>query len=71
MTAYGLYGATSRTLLSQDGLVIAHDNAAELAYLFPACRVVPIPPSETARVPLGMVRGMEPVRFPLNRKDFR
>lgn len=68
---FGLLGAKSRTLLSQDGRVIVHTSRAEMEYLFPGTRVVAVSPEEGPAIPLAMVRGMEPVSFPLDRKDFR
>ncbi|WP_344951441.1 hypothetical protein [Actinomadura miaoliensis] len=41
---YGLWGEKSRCLLTWHGRVISHTSRAELEYLFPATRVVPIPP---------------------------
>lgn len=70
-TRYGLFGARSKTLLSQGGRVIVHSSKAELEYLFPGLRVVAVSPNEGLTIPLPLVRGMEPVSFPLDRKDFR
>lgn len=68
---FGLYGVHSKTLLSQGGKTIVHTNRREMEFLFPGLRVVPVNPLETSVIPLTLVRGMEPVRFPLDRKDFR
>lgn len=72
---FGLYGTNSRDFLTYGGRVLWHDNAAELAYLFPVgtATVREIPayfPDEL----LMRVRDhprMAAVRFPLTREQFR
>lgn len=68
---FGIMGKSSRELLTQGGLIIVHDDRAEMEFLFPEERIVEVPEDEGATIPLPLVRGMEPVTFPLNRKDFR
>lgn len=69
---FGLYGARSRDFLTHGGLVLVHDNAAELAYLVPGAQVREVPPSipEELTLPVRFHPDLAAVRWPLQRKDF-
>lgn len=73
MTRHALVGAVSGELLSLGGRVLVHNNAAELEFLFPGARVVPlpayVPPAQT--LPIAAHPDLTAVRFPIQRKDFR
>ncbi len=74
---YALYGERSRSLLTYQARPLVHDNRAELEYLFPAARVVAVTDADLAAcsplapMPIAEHPGMAPVRFPLDRRDFR
>lgn len=68
---YGLWGEKSGQFLTQGGRVIFHTNRAELEFLFPGTRVKPVDVNPLEGIPLKYVRGMETVRFPLDRSEFR
>lgn len=74
---YALYGHITKDILTVGGRPIVHDSRAELEFLFPASRVVPVTDADLAArsplppIPLPEVPGMEPVRFPLRKEDFR
>ncbi|MEU6365768.1 hypothetical protein ABZ876_08425 [Streptomyces sp. NPDC046931] len=74
MSRYALQGTTSRDLLTWNGKVLVHDNAAEMEFLFAGdVRVIPcprdIPPEQTLEIRYHPQ--LEAVTWPLNRKDFR
>lgn len=70
---YALQGATSQDLLTHGGLVLVHDNRAEMEFLFTGARVVEcprdIPPEQT--LPIRLHPQLSAVRWPLDRRDFR
>ena len=70
---YGLWGERTRDFLTQGGRILVHDNPAELEFLFLGARVREVPPSIPADqcLPLPHAVGMETVRFPLDRRQFR
>ena len=77
MTLYALWGDRTGDILTRDGRPIVHASRAELEWLFPCSRVVAVTDADlAARSPLPPIRladcpGMEPVRFPLRKEDFR
>lgn len=74
---YALWGDHTRDILTVGGRPIVHDDRAEMEFLFPNSRVVPVSDADLAArsplppLPLPECPGMEPVRFPLRREDFR
>lgn len=73
MQYYALWGERSGTYITHGGRVIIHDNEAEMNFLFPANRVVPlrVKPDPDTTIALFAVPGMEAVQFPLRKEDFR
>lgn len=71
MALYAILGKRSGEALTFMGHVITHENRAEMAYLFPNDRVIEYRPGNDLTMRLVDHPGMAPVRFPLNRKDFR
>ncbi len=74
MKRYGLYGVNSRDFLTYGGLVLVHDNAAELEFLIAGDAVVrEIPPDlpESQTCPVRLHPNLANVRWPLSREDFR
>jgi hypothetical protein len=73
VTRHAMVGPVSGELLTLGGRVLVHDNAAELGFLFPAARVVTlpphIPPEDT--LPVAAHPELASVRFPLDRRDFQ
>lgn len=63
---YGLWGEKSGCLLTYQGRIISHTSRAELEYLYPATRVVPIPRGigELEHIPIQYV----PTRLSRRRK---
>lgn len=76
---FGLWGQHSQQWLTTGGLVIAHHDQAELEFLFPSSYsatqplVCPLPAGvrDEECIPLRFVPGLEHIRFPLVRSDFR
>jgi hypothetical protein len=74
---YALWGHVTRDILTHQGRPIVHDNRAELEFLFPHSRVVPVTDADLAArsplapLPLPEHPDMAPVRFPLRKEDFR
>lgn len=76
---FGLWGRRSGQWLTSGGLVIAHHDRAELEFLFPpgyssgqpAVRALPDGVRAEDCIPLKFVPGLEHIRFPLRREDFR
>lgn len=74
---YGLYGATSKTLLTHRGRVIVHPDRDQLAFLVPGVRVVDVPPDipEDQCIPLWAMPDFAAVRWgpngELDRSQFR
>lgn len=76
---YGLWGAHSHQWLSSGGLIIAHPDRDELEFLFPSHyssgqpTVQPLPVGVRLEecIPLRFVPGMEHIRFPIRKEDFR
>lgn len=64
-----LVGAVTGEVLTWRGHAIVHENKAELEYLFPGNRVVPLPKywDELFTVPLKDHPDMDTVRFPLEK----
>lgn len=73
MKRYGVVGQASRELLSLGGRILVHPDRAELEWLMPGQRVIEVPahiPAEQT-MPWSAHPQMAPVRFPLDRRDFR
>lgn len=68
---YGLWGETSNQFLTQGGRVIFHTNREELEFLFPGTRVKPVGVNPLEGIPVQYLRGMEAVKFPIDRSAFR
>lgn len=69
---YALVGATTGEICTYLGQYIVHGDKSEMEYLFPNNRVVEFRPGNSDRVTwLKNLPSMEPVRFPLNKSDFR
>jgi hypothetical protein len=77
VTRYALWGPVSRDILTYQGRPLVHHDRAELEYLFPRSRVVPMTDADlAARSPLPPMPvkdhpDMSVVAWPLDRKDFR
>ncbi len=72
MKRYAWYSDECRELLTFRGLVIVHDNRAEMEFIKPWVKTVECPrniPDEQT-IPLRFHPDMAPVRWPLSRKDF-
>ena len=74
MSRYALQGTISTDLLTWNGLVLVHDNAAEMAFLFTGdVRVIPcprdIPPEQTLEIRYHPNFGS--VQWPLTKEQFR
>jgi hypothetical protein len=67
MRKYCLVGAVSGDILTYQGKALVHSNKAEMEYLFPANRVVPLPSywGEELTFPLKDHPDMDTVQFPL------
>lgn len=73
MSRYALQGTTSRDLLTWNGRVLVHNNAAEMEFLFTGdVQVIPcprdIPPEQTLE--LRYHPQFAHHRFPLRREDY-
>lgn len=74
---YALYGVVSGDILTYQGRPLVHDNRADLEWLFPASRVVPVTDADLVRrsplapMPIAEHPDMAAVRWPLDPKDFR
>lgn len=77
---FAMVGSVTGEILSYAGRMVLHDNRAELEWLCPGVRVVELPgrsPEEVAHRygrPAMLLRDhpdMAPVRWPLDRRDFR
>lgn len=76
---FGLWGQRSGQWLTTGGLIIAHHDSDELEFLFPPhysanqpqVRPLPAGVADEECVPLRFVPGLEHIRFPLVRGDFR
>lgn len=69
---YGLKGEKSGQIITSLGKVITHTNREELEFLFPrGVVVVPVNVSFEDSIPVQFVPGMEAVKFPLRREDFK
>lgn len=74
---YALYGEFTGDILTYLGRPLVHDNRAELEWLFPRMRVVPVTDADLVRrsplepMPIAQHPGMSTVVFPLDRRDFR
>jgi len=72
-TCYAIHGEASGSPLTYGGRVIAHNDRAEMEFLFPGARIVEIgsliPPQD--RIALREHPDMAAVAFPLKREDFR
>lgn len=53
------------------GLMLVHEDRAELEFLFPSNPVVEVTGTELPTRPWAEHPGMAGVRWPLNREDFR
>lgn len=77
MTRYGVVGAVTNDLLTLGGRPIVHGNRAELEWLLPGARVVPVTDRALAmRSPLPPLELKDHpdyagVSWPLVRSDFR
>jgi hypothetical protein len=73
VTRWALQGETSRDLLTWNGLVLVHDNRAELEFLIAGARVIEcprsIPPEQT--LALQFHPQFSHHQFPLRREDYR
>lgn len=67
MKKWCLVGAVSGEILTFRNKAIVHDSKAEMEYLFPANRVVPLPSywGEELTFPLKEHPDMDTVQFPL------
>jgi hypothetical protein len=67
MMKYCLVGVVSGDILTYQGKALVHSNKAEMEYLFPANRVVPLPSywGEELTFPLKDHPDMDTVQFPL------
>lgn len=68
VTKWCLVGQTSGEILTYRGYAIVHENKAELEYLFPNNRVVPLPNyyGQSLTVQLKDHPDMDAVAFPLD-----
>jgi hypothetical protein len=74
MSRYALQGALSRDLLTWNGRVLVHDNAAEMEFLFAGdVRVIDcprdIPPEQTLQIRYHPQ--LAAVTWPLTKEQFR
>jgi hypothetical protein len=74
MSRYALQGALSRDLLTWNGKVLVHDNAAEMEFLFTGdVRVIDcprdIPPEQTLEIRFHP--NFASVTWPLTKEQFR
>jgi hypothetical protein len=74
VSRYALQGALSRDLLTWNGRVLVHDNAAEMEFLFAGdVRVIPcprdIPPEQT--LDIRFHPQLASVTWPLTKEQFR
>jgi nucleoside phosphorylase len=77
---FAMIGSVTGEILSYRGRMVLHDNRAELEWLFPGVRVAELPGNTVEQVahrygrPAMLLRhhpDMAPVRWPLDRRDFR
>ncbi len=73
MSRYFAFKSLSGGYITSGGRVIIHNNRKEMEWLFPRNEVVElnIKPDPETTIALKFVPGMEPVRFPLRKEDFR
>lgn len=72
MALYALVGERSGDVLTYGGRVILHNSKSEMEFLFPNNRVIEFKPRGGDLVMrLADHPDMAPVRFPLNKADFR
>lgn len=74
MSRYALQGALSRDLLTWNGRILVHDNAAEMEFLFTGdVRVIDcprdIPPDQTLQIRFHPQ--LASVTWPLTKEQFR
>lgn len=74
---YGLYGQHCRDLLTLDGRPIVHTNRAEMEWLMPDARVVPVTEGDLRKrsplppLPLREHPDLQGVSWPLRVEEFR
>ena len=68
---YGILGRSTGQLLTFQGRAILHGDRAEMEFLFPAEKIVPVLNWHEPYVPLRDHPDMAPVRWPLRKEDFR
>jgi hypothetical protein len=69
---YGLVGERTRDFLTYGGLVLWHDNRAELEFLVPGPRVMELPrdlPADQC-MPIRLHPDLAAVQWPLTRDQF-
>lgn len=68
---YGIVGRSTRALLTYQGRAILHDSREEMEFLFPAEKIIPVPGWNEDYILLKDHPDMAPVRWPLQKNDFR
>lgn len=70
---YGIWGENSRAFLTSGGRVIIHHNRAEMQFLFPhnTIKEIWVSPDPDKTIGLRFVPGLEHIRWPLRKEDFR
>ena len=68
---YGIVGRSTKTLLTYQGKAILHDSREEMEFLFPAEKVIPAPHWVEDYILLKNHPDMAPVKWPLQKNDFR
>ncbi len=68
---YALWGDRSQTWITYLGKVLVHGDRAELEFLFPTFKVVPFVGQTGQTMQIRDHPQMAPVRWPLDRRDFK
>lgn len=70
---YGIWGENSRSFLTSGGRVIIHHDRGEMQFLFPhnMIKEIWVTPDPEKTIGLRFVPGLEHIRWPLRKGDFR
>jgi hypothetical protein len=73
MSLFAVKGNVSGELLSYGGQVLVHNDRAEMEWLLPGSRIVPLPPSIPIeqRLPLRFHPELAHLSWPLRREEFQ
>jgi hypothetical protein len=70
MNTYAMWGDNSQSWITYNGKVLVHDNRAELEFMYPLQKILPITLKEEEAMPIRLHPQHEGYRWPLRREDF-